>query len=106
MTAIALPELDESVFSAESYRTMRVPTVDGKRAERIALRFSGAVERDRTASDDLEFVDGLTLDGSLVRLVIVGEAMAKSFIRRKGREVAIDYAVSLRVESVEIGELA
>ncbi|HWQ24687.1 MAG TPA: hypothetical protein VNK94_11335 [Gaiellaceae bacterium] len=99
----------EISFSVDDYR-LDVPECDGLRAQRIALRFSGACELDRTSTDDLAFLAALRL-GAPVRLIVTGTASGKGFSLRPEKAVPGDladvaYSVSVRVEAVELGELA
>jgi hypothetical protein len=56
MTAPAIE--DDSVFDAASYKRhmQSIPSMDGYRAAKLELRFSGSGILDRTSADDIELL--------------------------------------------------
>jgi hypothetical protein len=96
-------EPDEIVFSPESYR-LEIPTLDGHRAARCALRFSGSASLDRTSSDDVELMSAARL-GNEVLLLVRGEVATKSFTLPKSGE-ELEYAFVVRITAVEAAETA
>lgn len=97
--ATALEIDEEAVFAPESYR-LEVPTLDGHKAARCALRFSGSSALDRTSADDTELMRAARL-GHEVRLIVVGNVSTKSF-SLKGEELA--YSFTVQVTAVEAAE--
>lgn len=82
---------------------LEIPGMDGYRADRLALAFSGQVDLDRTSADDLEFVNGLTL-GKQVELRVTATVTKKGFTLTAGKEDSPDstgYGVGLKVHSLE-----
>jgi hypothetical protein len=98
--------LDDSIFSAESYR-LNIPTQDGYTAAKLELRFSGSGVLDRTSVDDLALLEAARL-GEPVRLIVVGEFCAKGFKldRNRDGEGELGYSCTVKVLGVEAGELA
>lgn len=83
---------------------MRIPGMDGYRADKIAVAFAGAVDLDRMSEDDLAFVESLTL-GSQVELRVSAIVTKKGFTLSPGGESAADttgYGVGLKVHSLEV----
>jgi len=103
MSATA-PLADEDIFSRESYN-LAVPNVDGIRATKLDIRFSGSGPLDRTLEDDLALLEAARL-GSEVVLIVRGKFVGKGF-RLSGRDdEELSFSATVRVESVEAGELA
>lgn len=103
MTAVAEREL---TFTPEMYR-LPVPEMDGRRAVKLELRFSGAGLLDATSADDLAILEAARL-GEPVRLLVVGEFSGKGFRlnRNSNGEGELSYSCTVKVLSVEAGELA
>ena len=97
---------DDEIFAADSYN-LNIPTIDGHRAMKLAVRFSGTGDLDRTSADDLALLEAMRM-GAPVRLIITGEISGKGFslARKPGDEGELSYTCTVRVESVEAGELA
>jgi hypothetical protein len=53
-------DLDDEIFSADAYR-LNIPTLDGRKATKISLRFSGSGILDRTSEDDLALLEAMRL---------------------------------------------
>ena len=96
MSALAAPE-----FTPEAYQ-LAIPGMDGYKAEKIAVAFSGGVDLDRTSTEDLDFVNGLTL-GKQVTLTVVATVTKKGFSLTTKDEIdAAGYGVGLKVHSLEV----
>jgi len=109
MAAVATPtrKVEEPVFDASVY-DLNIPKVDGIRAQKLSVRFQGSCYLDRTSEDDLVFLEAMRL-GVPVRLIITGLPVGKGFSLRPARDDddgELSYSCSLRVEAVELGELA
>jgi len=102
MTALA--ELDDEVFSADAY-ALPVPKIDEHRATKLNIRFSGSGILDRTSEDDLALLEAMRL-GREVRLIVTGSIAGKSYRLSSGDAPELEYSCTVRVESVEAGELA
>jgi len=103
-TAPAPLEDDDSIFSADA-DNLPITKLDGRRATKLDVRFSGSGLLDRTSEDDLALLEAMRL-GAPVRLIVVGQIAGKSFRLRTGDEEELSYSCTVRVESVEAGELA
>ncbi len=106
MSQVATPpiELADDVFDAASY-DLPIPKLDGRRATKLDVRFSGSGLLDRTSEDDLALLEAMRL-GAPVRLIVVGQIAGKSFRLGTGDEEELSYSCTVRVESVEAGEIA
>ena len=99
----AVVELDDELFSAESYVNRPIPRLDDHVATKLALSFSGGgLELDRSSDADLELLQGARL-GKRVRLIIVGEVRTKAYRLRDGE---LSFSAGVVVEEVEMAELA
>ena len=98
--------LDDEIFSAESYK-LPVPTMNGYKAAKLELRFSGSGKLDRTSLDDVELLEAARL-GEPVRLIVVGDFVGKSFRlnRNSDGEGELIYSCTVKVLGVEAGEAA
>lgn len=94
MTTTALPLKD---------RQLAIPGLDGYRADKLAISFSGGVDLDRQSSDDLDFVNGLRMFQE-VQLVVTATVMKKGFsgVKDADGETQVGYGVGLKVHSVEL----
>jgi hypothetical protein len=100
---VSPPELDDSTFSADAY-DLPIPKMDGRRATKLHIRFSGTCDLDRTSEDDLELLNAMRL-GLPVRLIVTGSIGAKAFnLSTNDEELA--YSCTVRVTSVEEAVLA
>lgn len=90
------------MITREDYQ-LAIPGMDGYRAERLALAFSGSVDLDRTSQDDLDFVNGLKL-GREVVLQVTATVTKKGFTLSQGAEGTdcAGYGVGLKVHSLEV----
>jgi hypothetical protein len=105
MTVLAEPELDDgSIFSAEAYN-LNIPKLDGRKATDLRITFSGFGCLDRTSEDDLELLEAMRL-GKPVRLIVTGTIAGKSFRLGTGEDEPLSYSCTVRVASVEAGEIA
>lgn len=97
MTTTALPE-----FALEDVQ-LAIPGMDGYRADKIAIGFSGGVDLDRTSSEDLEFVNGLKMFQE-VQLLVTATVVKKSFAGSKGLEgeTQVGYGVGLKIHSLDV----
>ena len=95
---------DEEVFSASAY-DLAVPRIDDRKATQLDIRFSGSGSLDRTSDDDLEFLEAMRM-GREVRLIVTG-TIAGEASRLSGKEdEEFAYSCTVRVASVEAGEIA
>ena len=108
MTAAALTpvDLDDEIFSAASY-DLPIPRMDGYKATKLELRFSGSGHLDRTSLNDVELLEAARL-GEPVRLLIVGEFVGKGFRlnRNSDGNAELSYTCTVKVLGVEAGEAA
>ncbi len=108
MSEVATPPIedDEEVFAASSY-DLPIPRLDGYRATKLNIRFSGSGLLDRTSEDDLALLEAMRL-GKPVRLIVAGTIVGKGFrlAAKADDEEEIGFACTVRVESVEAGEIA
>ena len=100
--------IDEE-FSLASYQQheKHIPALDGFKAAKLELRFSGSGILDRTSLDDVELLEAARL-GEPVRLIVVGEFVGKGFRLRRNSdgEGELSYTCTVRVLGVEAGETA
>lgn len=98
------PVIDEdAIFDATSY-DLPIPRLDGHKADRLSVAFSGGVELDRTSEEDLALVDELTL-GKQVTLTVTAVVTKKGFTLTAGKDETPEttgYGVGLKVNSIEI----
>lgn len=97
--------MTELAIAPVSHETMQleIPGLDGYRAEKLALTFSGSVDLDRTSQDDLDFVNGLKL-GREVELRVTATVSKKGFTLSAGKDDGPDsagYGVGLKIHSLE-----
>ena len=98
-------ESDEATFAPASYK-LDVPSLDGHRAARCALRFSGNAPLDRTSADDVELMSAARL-GNEVLLLVRGRVATKAYglkALKDGDE--LEYAFTVQVTAVEAAETA
>ena len=98
-----LTETQESAFDAGVY-DLPIPSLDGNKADRLAVSFSGGLELDRTSEEDLEFLKTLRL-GRTVQLSVEAIVTRSGFTYAAGREDEDDrtgFGVGLKVVSVEV----
>jgi hypothetical protein len=96
--------LDDAVFDAASY-DLNIPTLDGHRAVKLNIRFSGAGSLDRTSENDLALLEAARL-GREVRLIVTGTIATKTYALGTGDDEELSFACTVRVASVEAGEAA
>ncbi len=109
MSQVATPpiEVADDIFNASSY-DLPIPATEGRKAQRISVRFTGSCELDRTSEDDLVFLRAMRL-GVPVRLVITGLPVGKGFslkVAQDATDEELAYHSAVRVTAVELGELA
>ena len=99
-------DVEAEIFSAESY-DLPIPKMDGFKAAKLELRFSGSGHLDRTSLDDVELLEAARL-GEPVRLIVLGEFSAKGFRlnRKSDGEGDLSYSCTVKVLGVEAGEAA
>jgi hypothetical protein len=95
---------DDEIFNAAAY-DLPVPKMDERKATQLDIRFSGSGSLDRTSEDDLELQKAMRL-GREVRLIVTGSIAAKAFRLGTGEEEELSYSCTVRVASVEAGEIA
>ena len=103
-TALTPIDLDDEIFSADSYR-LNIPSLDGRKATRLDIRFAGSGSLDRTSADDLALLEAMRI-AAPVRLIVTGEISGKAFRLGTGDDAEFAYSCTVRVASVEAGELA
>jgi hypothetical protein len=101
--AIAL-DLDEEIFSTSAY-DLNIPSLDGRKATNLDIRFSGSGSLDRTSADDLALLEAARL-GAPVRLIVTGTINGKAFRLGGTDDDEMSYACTVKVASVEAGEIA
>jgi hypothetical protein len=96
--------LDDEIFSVESYR-LNIPSLDGIKATRLDIRFSGSGSLDRTSENDLALLEAMRI-GAPVRLIVTGKISGKAFKLGTGDDAEFAYSCTVRIASVEAGEIA
>jgi hypothetical protein len=96
--------VDDEIFSADSYQ-LNIPALDGRKATKLDIRFSGSGSLDRTSEDDLALLEAMRI-GAPVRLIVTGEISGKAYKLGTGDAAEFSYSCTVRVASVEAGELA
>jgi hypothetical protein len=104
MTNLAVAEIDDAVFDASAY-ALNIPTLDGRKATNLDIRFSGSGSLDRTSEDDLALLEAMRI-GAPVRLIVIGAINGKSFRLGGTNDDEMSFACTVRVASVEAGEIA
>jgi hypothetical protein len=104
MTNLAVADIEESVFDASAY-DLNIPTLDGRKATNLDIRFSGSGSLDRTSEDDLALLEAMRI-GAPVRLIVTGTINGKTFRLGGTDDDEMSYACTVRVASVEAGEIA
>lgn len=97
------PTTEEPIFDASGY-DLPIPRLDGHKADRLAVTFSGGVDLDRTSEDDLSLVDSLAL-GREVELRVTAVVTKKGFTLTAGKDDEPErtgYGVGLKVQSLEV----
>lgn len=97
------PTTEEPIFDASGY-DLPIPRLDGHKADRMAITFSGGVDLDRTSQEDLDLVDSLTL-GKGVTLTVTAIVTKKGFSLSPGKDDEPErtgYGVGLKVQSLEL----
>ena len=94
----------DEIFSAESYK-LNIPTLDDRKATKLDIRFVGSGPLDRTSEDDLALLEAMRI-GVPVRLIVTGEISGKAFRLGTGDDAEFSYSCTVRVASVEAGEIA
>ena len=95
---------DESIFDAASYN-LPIPRMDDRKATKLDIRFSGSGSLDRTSEDDLALLEAMRI-GAPVRLIVTGTINGKAFRLGGIADEEMSFACTVRVESVEAGEIA
>lgn len=101
MSMMAAPQ--SQAFDASAY-DLPIPKLDGHKADKLVVSFSGAVELDRTNADDLDLVEALTL-GRDVEMRVTCLVTRKGFTLSAGKDDGPEqtgYGVGLRVHSLEV----
>jgi hypothetical protein len=97
-------EDDDSIFDAANF-VLPIPKIDDRKATKLDIRFSGSGSRHRTSSDDLALLEAMRM-GSEVRLIVTGTISGKGFRLSGDDDDGLSYSCTVRVESVEAGEIA
>jgi hypothetical protein len=103
-TAAEVFDEDEEIFNASEF-DLPVPKLDGLRGTKLDIRFSGSGSLDRTSEDDLALLEAARLVRE-VRLIVTGKIATKTFALGKGDDDELSFACTVRVASVEAGEIA
>lgn len=96
------PTATDEIFDASSY-DLPIPRLDGHKADKLVVSFSGQIELDRTSQDDLDLVEGFSL-GREVELRITATVSKKGFTLAAGKDDGPEttgYGVGLKVHSLE-----
>jgi hypothetical protein len=101
-TALLDEALSDATFSAEAYK-LEIPTLDGRAARNLSLRFQGKAKLDGTSADDVALLRAARL-GREVRPIVTGTVSMKTFAFDASAE-ELAYSFVVRVEGVEAGEL-
>jgi hypothetical protein len=96
--------VDDEIFSAEAYN-LPIPSLDDRKATKLDIRFAGSGSLDRTSEDDLALLEAMRI-GAPVRLIVAGTISGKAFKLGTGDDAEFAYACTVRVATVEAGELA
>jgi hypothetical protein len=97
----AVTEIRSDVYTAADY-VLSIPELDGHKADKMAIQFGGGLELDRTSTEDLDFVNNLTL-GQEVTITVTAVVTRKGFSFAPGKEAyesSTGYGVTLKVESI------
>ena len=97
------PITEEPIFDASGY-DLPIPRLDGHKADRLSIAFSGGVDLDRTSEEDLSMVDSLTL-GREIELRVTAIVMKKGFTLSAGKDEEPEktgYGIGLKVQSIEV----
>lgn len=90
---------EDGIFDASKY-DLPIPRLDGHKADKLVLSFSGQIELDRTSEDDLAFIDGLFL-GRDVELKVKATIAKKGFtFTAREDEESAGYGVGLKIHSL------
>lgn len=92
----------EQAFDAAAYE-LPIPRLDGHKADKLTLAFSGSIELDRTSEDDLELIESMRL-GRDVTLQVTATVARKGFTLSAGKDDAPEqtgYGVGLKVHTLE-----
>lgn len=92
----------EQAFDAGVY-DLPIPRLDGHKADKLTLSFSGSVELDRTSEDDLGLIDSLML-GRDCELHLVATVTRKGFTLQVGKDDSPEttgYGVGFKIHSIE-----
>jgi hypothetical protein len=79
--------------------------MDGRRATKLDIRFAGSGSLDRTSEDDLALLEAARL-GREVLLIVTGTIATKTFALGTRDDDELSFACTVRVASVEAGEIA
>jgi hypothetical protein len=103
MTATAPPtttDTDSELFNAQAYE-LPIPRLDGRKADRITLTFTGTIELDRLDQDHLNLIERLEL-GHDIRLNTTATIAGKSFqVRQTDTTDDTGYRITLRIHTIE-----
>jgi hypothetical protein len=95
---------DDEIFSASAY-DLAAPKIDDRKATKLDIRFSGSGSLDRTSEDDLALLEAMRI-GAQVRLIVTGTINGKTFRLAGTEDDELAYSCTVRVETVEAGEIA
>ena len=98
--------VDEFELAADAYH-LAIPTTDGKKADKLQVRFVGVVPLDRTDTEHLAFLEALAL-GKEVRLIVRGGVSGKGWSHRPNEDgpALVGFHAAVRIYDVEMGEPA
>lgn len=81
--------------------TLPIPTLDGTKADKLHLTFTGTIELDPTSEDDLDLIGRLSLDQD-VTLTVEAAVAGKAFkVKRVEDETTATHVVTARVHSLQ-----
>ena len=104
MAAPAETAFDDALADV-GYKPLTIPSMDGRRATELDIRFSGSGSLEPADEDDLALLEAMRL-GEPVRLIVVGSIAGKGFRLGTGDDPAVSFSCTVRVEHVEAGEIA
>ncbi len=90
----------EAIFDASGY-DLPIPVLDGHKADKLILSFSGQVELDRTSAEDLELIETLMLGRDITCSVVAVVAKKGFTYTAKDDDSQAGYGVGLRVHSLQ-----
>jgi hypothetical protein len=79
--------------------------MDDRKATKLDIRFGGSGSLDRISEDALALLEPMRI-GAPVRLIVTGTINGKAFRLGGSEDEELSHSCTVRVESVEAGEIA